>query len=64
MKKTKLTQAVVGAAAVVALTATVGKIIPMNLHANNAGFSVTTAAIDDCCGPYSQPGCTYTGQPQ
>jgi hypothetical protein len=62
MKNTKVTQAVVGVAAAMAITVTVGKIIPMNLHANPAGFSATTIANDDCCGPYAQPGCSEFSQ--
>jgi hypothetical protein len=64
MKKTKLAQVAVGVAASLAITVTVGKIVPLNLHANPAGFSPTVAADDPCCGPYAQPGCTYQGQPQ
>jgi hypothetical protein len=64
MKKTKLAQAAVGVAATIAITVTVGKIVPLNLHGNPASFSPTVAADDPCCGPYAQRCDGYQGQPQ
>jgi len=54
MKKTRITEAVVGVAAVMTLTVMVGRIIPVNLISNAHGFS-TIAATEECCGPYAQP---------
>jgi hypothetical protein len=64
MKKTKVAKAVVGVAATLAITATVGKIVPLNLNAHPGGFSQTVAADEPCCGPYAQPCGGYQGQPQ
>jgi len=54
MKKTRITEAVVGVAAVMTLTVIVGRIIPVNLISNTGGYS-TAAATEECCGPYAQP---------
>jgi hypothetical protein len=54
MKKTRITEAVVGVAAVMTLSVMVGRILPVNLLADNSGFS-TIAAAEECCGPYAQP---------
>lgn len=55
MKKTKVTQAVVGVAAGITVAMMVGKIIPVNLLCEDAkGFS-TVSATEECCGPYAQP---------
>jgi hypothetical protein len=54
MKKTRIAEAVVGVAAVMTLTVMVGRIVPVNLLADNTGFS-TVAAAEECCGPYAQP---------
>ncbi|MHC1698648.1 MAG: hypothetical protein AB9919_11425 [Geobacteraceae bacterium] len=54
MKKTRITEAVVGVAAVMTLTVMVGRILPVNLISNTGSFS-TIAATEECCGPYAQP---------
>jgi hypothetical protein len=54
MKKTRITEAVVGVAAVMTMTVMVGKIVPVNLLSHSTGFS-TIGAAEECCGPYAQP---------
>jgi len=54
MKKTRVTEAVVGVAAVMTLTVMVGRILPVNLIAHTGGYS-TVGATEECCGPYAQP---------
>ena len=52
-KKDKVTKAVVAVAAGIAITVTVGKIIPMNLLHGSSGFS-SNQIVSECCGPYHQ----------
>jgi hypothetical protein len=54
MKKTRITEAVVGVAAGLAITVMVGKIVPVNLLSNPADFT-TVVCAEECCGPYAQP---------
>lgn len=54
MKKTRITEAVVGVAAGITIGVMVGQIIPVNLLSDPSGFS-TVGATEECCGPYAQP---------
>ena len=54
MKKTRITQAVVGVAAGITLTVMVGQILPVNLICDGKDFSTIAAAEEECCGPYAQ----------
>jgi hypothetical protein len=54
MKKTRISQAVVGVAAGLTVAVMVGKILPVNLVCDGKDFS-TIAATEECCGPYAQP---------
>jgi hypothetical protein len=56
MKKTKIKEAVVGIAAGMAITVMVGKIVPVNLHANPTDFT-TVVCSEECCGPHVSGGC-------
>ena len=52
MKHEKIKKAIVVAAAGVAITVAVGKIIPMNLLHASGNYS--SPVVSDCCGPYAQ----------
>ncbi|MDD2318956.1 MAG: hypothetical protein PHO83_02790 [Geobacteraceae bacterium] len=54
MKKTRMTEAVIGVAAGITVAVMVGKILPVNLVCDGKSFS-TIAAMEECCGPYAQP---------